>query len=165
MWLFVNGMFSLWSVLWTVLSWACPRPDHRPYLPSTLHLIPHILHNLGYRLYLSICECLMHMGASWPLRTPKKHFRWPSTPWGPKMEPKSSQNQSGSLPKFWVWFYTHFVTTWLQLGGQNPPQIDPSWTKVDQKRGQDVDNFLVDFLIAPGRFFGQFVSKLESWEA
>ena len=61
MWLLVNGMFSLWSVLWTVLSWACPRPDHRPYLPSTLHLIPHILHNLGYRLFLSIYECLMYM--------------------------------------------------------------------------------------------------------
>ena len=174
MWLTANGMLSLWSVLWTVLSWACPRPDHRPYLPSTLHLIPHILHNLGYRLYLSICEFLMcrepqpitnwankpnkepgnqqpntpthqdsnknrpklcqkstkkitkhqwvvwgALGASWDhlAKTPQdtqKAFQVTPPPWGPKMEPTSIQNRSGSLPKrsqFFDWFWGWILYT------------------------------------------------------
>ena len=34
----IEKVFSLWSVLWTVLSWACPRPDHLLTITYWCHL-------------------------------------------------------------------------------------------------------------------------------
>ena len=70
--------------------------------------------------------------------TPPWVPRWSQNP--SKIDLEAFQKAVIFLIGFGVGFYTHFVPTWLQLGGQNPPKIDPSWTKIDQKCGQDGDH-------------------------
>ena len=176
MWLTANGMLSLWSVLWTVLSWACPRPDHRPYLPSTLHLIPHILHNLGYRLYLSICEFLM-------CREPQPITNWankpnkepgnqqPNTPThqdSNKNRPKLCQKSTKKITKHqWVvwgalgasWDHLAKTPQDTQKAFQvTPPPGVPRWSqhpsKIDLEAFQKEVNFLIGFGVG---FYTHFV--------
>ena len=47
----------------------------------------------------------------------------------------ADKNAALFLIGFGVGFYTHLVPTWLQHGSQNPPKIDPSWTKTRSKFG------------------------------
>ena len=54
--------------------------------------------------------------------------------WGPKSQkiaPKSDPEGDDFFIVFGIDFGSHFVPTWLQLGSQNPPKMEPSW---DQNR-------------------------------
>ena len=84
------------------------------------------------------------LGASWDPKCisgehpPPGVPRWSQTP--AKIDLEAIQKEVNFLIGSGVGFYMHFVPTWFQLGSQTPPKIDPSWTKIDQKCGQDGDH-------------------------
>ena len=54
---------------------------------------------------------------------------------------------------FGIAFWSHFVPTWLQLGSQNPPKMEPSWFQnrcklgcwFDTCFGRDLGTIFIDF--------------------
>ena len=44
-----------------------------------------------------------------------------------KIAPKSDPEGDDFFIVFGIDFWSHFVPTWLQLGSQNPPKMEPSW--------------------------------------
>ena len=64
----------------------------------------------------------------------------------PQVRFKIEQNPDKSFPRATqkviifligcvVGFWCHLVPTWVQLGRQNPPKIDPSWSQNPSKKG------------------------------
>ena len=58
--------------------------------------------------------------------------------WGLKFQkiaPKSDPEGDDFFIVFGIDFWSHFVPTWLQLGSQNPPKMEPSWFQNRSKLG------------------------------
>ena len=115
------------------------------------------------------------LGASW-LQEPTSHQKAGSLdpPGPPKLDPKSTKNWLKFVPEafqkavvfligFGVGFWCHLVPTWLQLGRQKPPKIDPSWSQNPSKKGSRCwPNFCLNF----DRSGDAFLSiLLRSWKA
>ena len=88
--------------------------------------------------WVALGAILAPRGPQEPKIAPKPGSRYHPGP--PKLDPKIDKNRSWGLPRAsiflivcWMVFWCHLVPTWLQLGAQNPPKIDPSWDQVGPK--------------------------------
>ena len=107
-----------------------------------------------------------HLGPKRHQDTNKRSEKWelwpPPESFGPQV---GGQNPPKSLPRaiqkviifvitFWIDFWSDLVPTWLQLGSQNLPKMEPSWDQNLPKLGhgfescflKDVGSIFIDFL-------------------
>ena len=80
-----------------------------------------------------------------------------------KIDPEAYQKVIIFLIACGVGFCCHLVPTWLQLGRQNPPQIQPSWLQDPSKVGSRCRPICCLIFDRPGIVF--FSILLRSWTA